>query len=146
MAGSIPAELVLVVEQSVEIKASAEKAFAALLEQLGPRNRTPDGVSLNMTIEPWPGGRWFRDLGDREGHLWGHVQVIKRPSVLEICGPLFMSYPAVSHLQFRITEEGGSSRLALRHRAIGLIQEDHRKGVVAGWGMFLEGVKSHVDG
>jgi hypothetical protein len=29
--------------------------FAALLEQLGPGNETPDGKSLNMKIEAWPG-------------------------------------------------------------------------------------------
>ena len=41
-----------------------------------------------MKIEPWPGGRWYRDLGNNAGHLWGHVQVIKPPTLLEICGPL----------------------------------------------------------
>jgi hypothetical protein len=26
----------------------------------------------------------MRDLGDGNGHLWGHVQAIKRPTLLEI--------------------------------------------------------------
>ena len=63
---------------------------------MGPDNETPDGKPMPMKIEPWPGGRWYRDLGDDNGHLWGHVQAIKRPTLLEITGPLFMSYPASS--------------------------------------------------
>ena len=48
---------------------------------------------MPMKIEPWPGGRWYRDLGNDNGHFWGHVQAIKQPTLLEIYGPLFMSYP-----------------------------------------------------
>ncbi len=48
---------------------------------------------MPMKIEPWPGGRWYRDLGDNNGHFWGHVQAIKRPTLLEITGPLLASYP-----------------------------------------------------
>ena len=69
-----------------------EASFAALLEQMGPANETPDGNPLPMKIEPWPGGRWYRDLGNDNGHHWGHVQAIKRPTLLEITGPLFMSH------------------------------------------------------
>ena len=47
---------------------------------------------MPMKLEAWPGGRWYRDLGDGNGHFWGHVQAIKRPTLLEISGPLFMSY------------------------------------------------------
>jgi uncharacterized protein YndB with AHSA1/START domain len=37
----------------------------------------------NLKLEAWPGGRWYRDLGNKTGHLWGHVQVIKPPKLLE---------------------------------------------------------------
>ena len=60
---------------------------------------------MPMKLEAWPGGRWYRDLGDDNGHFWGHVQAIKRPTLLEITGPLFMSYPVVSNLQYRLSEE-----------------------------------------
>ena len=36
-----------------------------------------------MKIEAWPGGRWYRDLGDDNGHFWGNVQAIKQPTLLE---------------------------------------------------------------
>ena len=91
-------DLTLNVTQEIHVRASLEATFAALLEQLGPQNDTPDGKPMPMKIEPWPGGRWYRDLGGENGHFWGHVQAIKRPALLEITGPLFMSYPAVSNV------------------------------------------------
>lgn len=101
----------LEVTKDVVVAAPAEVVFAALLDQMGPMSEMPDGTPFPMKIEPWPGGRWFRDLGGNTGHFWGHVQVIKPPSLLEICGPLFMSYPAVNFVQYRLTAEGGGTRL-----------------------------------
>ena len=54
---------------------------------MGPANEPPDGKRLPMKIAPGPGGRWYRDLGGDNGHFWGHVQAIKKPTLLEICGP-----------------------------------------------------------
>ena len=70
-------DLTLDVEQHVEIKATPEKAFAAILHRFGKGNTTPDGQALNLLLEPKPGGRWYRDRGNGIGHLWGFVQVIK---------------------------------------------------------------------
>jgi hypothetical protein len=103
---------------------------------MGPSNETPDGIPLPMILEPWPGGRWYRDLGNNTGHLWGHVQSIKSPSLLEIHGPLFMSSPAISHLLYRLTEEHGITRVKFSHRAIGLISHDPGK-VNGGWSSMI---------
>src|SRR5271170_7771546 len=122
------------------IAASIDIVFETLLEQLGPYNQTPDGASLAMKIEAWPGGRWYRDLGNDAGHFWGHVQAIKPPTLLEICGPLFMSYPAVSNVQYRLTEENGITRLKFVHRAMGLIPPEVTQGernVNTGWTYIL---------
>ena len=78
------------ISQEMHVRASLATTFAALLEEMGPSNQAQPGVPMPMTLEPWPGGRWFRDLGDGNGHLWGHVQAIKRPTLLEIAGPLMM--------------------------------------------------------
>ena len=83
--------LTLSITQEIHVQASLDITFAALLEQLGPGNETPDGKSLSLKIEPWPGGRWYRDMGNNDGHLWAHVKAIKRPSLLEFVGPLFAS-------------------------------------------------------
>ena len=126
-------EPVLRVEQTIQIKAPIQVAYEAVLEQLGPAAETHEGQAMPMKFEPWPGGRWFRDLGNDTGHFWGHVQVIKPPSLIEINGPLFMSYPALSHVQYRLTEQDGGTLLRLLHRAIGDIATEHREGVADGW-------------
>jgi hypothetical protein len=89
------------------------------------------GIALKL--EPWPGGRWFRDLGNDNGHLWGHVQSIKRPTLLEIYGPLFMSYAVASNLQYRLSEEPGGTLIKFHHSALGFIQDEHRANVGKGW-------------
>ena len=91
MTASTIESLTLNITQEVTVRASLESTFEALLEQMGPANETPEGVPLPMVIEPRPGGRWFRDLGNDNGHFWGQVQAIKRPTLIEITGPLFMS-------------------------------------------------------
>src|SRR5215469_16678288 len=89
-----------------EIAAPIDIVFEAILEEMGPHNELP-GTPMPMKLEAWPGGRWFRDLGNGAGHWWGAVQAIKPPTLLEICGPLFMSHPAISNVQYRLTEENG---------------------------------------
>src|ERR1051325_6970082 len=86
----------LCVEKEIVIAAPIDIAFEGLLGELGPETQK-EGAAMPMVIEPWPGGRWFRDLGNNSGDLWGRVQVIKPPTLLEICGPLMMSYPAANH-------------------------------------------------
>ena len=135
----------LLIEKEIEIAAPVDIAWSAVLEELGPGGEMPGGEALPKVIEAWPGGRWFRDLGDNAGHLWGHVQVIKPPTLLEICGPMFMSYPAVSHVQYRLSEQMDRTILRLTHRAMGLITPEHREGVHDGWTQALNRVCQIAD-
>ncbi|MET0165590.1 MAG: SRPBCC domain-containing protein, partial [Vicinamibacterales bacterium] len=96
--------LTLNITQEIHVRAPLDATFAAVLEQMGPANETPDGKPLPLVLEAVPGGRWFRDLGDDDGHFWGHVQAIKRPTLLEITGPLFISGPVMSNIQYRLQE------------------------------------------
>src|SRR3954451_22061391 len=127
--------------KEIEIAAPPEVAFEAVLEELGPGSELPDGRPFPMAIEPWPGGRWYRDLGNNAGHLWGHVQVIKPPALLELCGPMFMSYPSINHVQYRLTAEGDGTRLRLTHRAFGPIPQEVREGAGEGWDYGLKRVR-----
>jgi hypothetical protein len=137
--------LTLNVTQEIHVRAPLDVTFAALLEQIGPGNETHDGQPMPLKLEPWPGGRWFRDLGDGNGHFWGQVQAIKRPTLLEITGPLFMSYPVVSNVQYRLSEENGGTLIKFHHTALGLITEEHRQGVVKGWSHILAGVLARAE-
>ena len=139
-------DLTLSVTQEIHVQAPLEKTFAALLEQLGPGNDTPDGGAMPMKLEAWPGGRWYRDLGDGNGHLWAHVQAIKKPTLLEFCGPLFMSYPVTSNVQYRLSEVDGGTLIKFHHTALGLILDEHRAGVGKGWGHMLQGIRKRAEG
>jgi hypothetical protein len=138
-------EMTLNIKQEIRVKATLATTFAALLEQLGSGNEHPDGTPMPMEIEPWPGGRWYRDLGDGNGHFWGNVQAIKRNTLLEISGPLFMSYPVANNLQYRLSEEGGETVIKFRHAGFGLIEEAHRKGVSTGWSHMHEQVRKRAE-
>ncbi len=139
-------DLTLTITQEIRVHASLETTFEALLEQLSTGSEREDGTPMLMKLEPWPGGRWFRDLGDGNGHFWGNVQAIKRPALLEIAGPLFMSYPVANNVQYRLTDEGGVTVIRFRHSGFGLIQEDHKKGVTKGWTFILEQTRKRAEG
>ncbi len=123
----------LLIERAVHVAAPLEVTFAAVLAEVGPESQMPDGTAFPFVLEAWPGGRWYRDLGRGAGHFWGHVQVIKPPTLLEICGPMFMSYPAMNFIQYRLAEAGGGTSLKITHRAMGLIPTEHAQGVQSGW-------------
>src|SRR6266487_4764513 len=137
--------LTLTINQEIHVKAPLDVTFDALLEQLGPGNETSDGKSLSMKVEPWPGGRWYRDLGNGNGHFWANVQAIKRPTLLEFTGPLFMSYGVVSNLQYRLSEANGGTLIKFHHKAFGLIQDEHRKGVSQGWNHINARIKARAE-
>ena len=134
-------ELTLNVTQSIEIEAAIGDAYKALIKRLTVESSTPDNRPMPMVLEQWPGGRWFRDLGPGEGHLWGFVQVIKPPTLIEIQGPMFMSYAVAGHVQFKLTQLAGGTEIHLHHQALGQIPEEHRQGVVMGWQGHLQDVK-----
>jgi hypothetical protein len=127
--------------KEIEIAAPIEIAYEALLEQLGPNCVMMGDHAFPMAIEPWPGGRWYRDLGNNSGHLWGHVQVIKPPGLLEICGPMFMSYPVANHLQYRLTAEGSGTRLKLTHRGFGQIPSEFLENAPKGWAFIVDRIR-----
>jgi len=136
------------VEQSVQqlnirqerfIAAPADVVFQLLVEGVGFQSK------MILTMEAWPGGRWYRDLGNNTGHLWGHVQVIKPPKLLEITGPMFMSFPVMSHLQYRLSEENGGTKLSLVHQAVGLIPLEMLENVNKGWNEILGDIQKAAE-
>jgi uncharacterized protein YndB with AHSA1/START domain len=127
------------------IAASPEIVWESLLHELGPDSTLNPDMKMNFVLEAFPGGRWYRDLGKGVGHLWGHVQVIKPNKVLEICGPMFMSYAATSHVQYKLVPDGDKTRLELVHTAFGLIPSDVATGVQDGWGQQLKVVRERAE-
>ena len=87
---------------------------------------------MPMKIEPWPGGRWYRDLGDNNGHFWGHraghqaadAARNHRSAVHVVSGRLERAVPP--------ERMSGGTLIKFHHTALGLIQDEHRQGVVQG--------------
>ena len=123
----------LTVSEEIHVRASLEHTFDSLIVQMGRQNQAPDGRPLPMILEPHPGGRWYRDLGGDNGHLWGFVQSIKRPTLLEIWGPLFMSTAATSNLLYRLSETSDGTLISFVHTVVGPVPEDHRPRLASGW-------------
>lgn len=121
------------ITEEIFVRASLDTTFDSLVTQLGPMNETPDGRPLSMVIEPRPGGRWYRDLGGDNGHLWGFVQSIKRPGLLEIWGPLMMSTGATSHMIYRLSEKDGGTLIAFKHTLVGPVPDEFRDNMPPGW-------------
>ena len=122
-----------IISEDISVHASIERTFESLLAQIGRLNETPEGGPLPMILEPYPGGRWYRDLGGDNGHLWGFVQSIKRPALLEIWGPLFMSTAATSNLLYRLTETPEGTLIKFTHTLAGPFPDEHRPRLASGW-------------
>jgi len=129
------------IQQQLDIASPIDDVFKGVLLQFSDKMKYPDGRSMNFKLEARPGGRWYRDLGNDSGHLWGHVQVIKSPNILEISGPMFMSYPVLNHFEVRLAEHEGKTRLNFRHRAIGQVDDQTRTGMTQGWKEMLDELK-----
>ena len=121
------------ITEEIAVHASVDQTFQSLLAQMGRLNEAPDGTPLPMVLEPLPGGRWYRDLGGDNGHLWGFVQSIKRPALLEIWGPLFMSTAATSNLLYRLSETPDGTLIKFTHTLVGPFPEEHRSRLKSGW-------------
>jgi uncharacterized protein YndB with AHSA1/START domain len=126
--------------KEIFISAPADIVFQTLLEPHGPMK------DLNMKLEPWPGGRWYRDLGNNTGHLWGHVQTIKPTKILELVGQMMMSYPVASHIQYRLHEQTDGTLLKFTHKAFGMIESGLEDNVNRGWEEMLEEIRKAAIG
>ena len=133
--------ITLSITEEIHVRASLDATFDSLVAQMGRLNETHEGKPLPMVLETKPGGRWYRELGGDNGHLWGHVQSIKRPTLLEIYGPLFLSSPVMSNLQYRLTEVEGGTLIVFRHTALGFVPDDFRQGMAVGWHSLHERVQ-----
>jgi uncharacterized protein YndB with AHSA1/START domain len=138
-------DLTLNIAHDIHVRAPIDTTFAALLEELGDGWVNEEGKTLHMKLEARPGGRMYRDLGNDNGHFWGNVQAIKRPTLLEISGPLFMSHPVANNIQYRLSEVDGGTQISFRHTAFGPIPPEARDGMPEGWSQLMDRVQKNAE-
>lgn len=141
MTPAVAAELEFRIEMERRIEAPIEDVWEAMLIEVGPEFGGEDGASMHLKVEPFPGGRWYRDLGDGIGHFWGHVQAIKPPTLFELTGPLFMSLPVSNNVQYRLAHEDGVTTLRFVHTAFGPLPDDMREGMDEGWADHMDRIE-----
>ena|SRR2546427_1671061 len=148
MSQAVKDELVRI-EQTIEIKAAPEKVFEGLIQHLCNMEGEPGKPKLTLKLERKPGGRWFRDLGSDSGHLWGFVQSIKPPTLLEMCGPMMISNPVATHLIARLTPTPSGTKLVFKNEIFGPLPEEYKDemkdGMAQGWTQMLEAVKRDAE-
>lgn len=135
--------MTLTINEIIKVNAPIGVTFESLIESLED-NATPNGP-FPMKLEPWPGGRWYRDLGDNNGHFWAVVQAIKRPTLLEFSGPLMMSFASVSNVQYRLAEDNGVTVVTFHHYAFGHVPDDFRSGAKQGWSFMHERFRQRAE-
>lgn len=146
MNSAVAAETDFRIELERRIEAPIADVWEAVLYEVGPGFGGEDGTSLSLKVEPFPGGRWYRDVGDDAGYLWGHVKAIRPMALLELCGPLFMSAPVANNVQYRLAEEDGVTVLRFVHTAFGPLPEGLSDGMNEGWVDHMEQIERRAGG
>ncbi|HEU4724075.1 MAG TPA: SRPBCC domain-containing protein [Candidatus Eisenbacteria bacterium] len=136
---------VLDIDQTLEIKAAPAEVYEGLLRRLCHIEGVDGRPDVILKLERRPGGRYYRDLGNDAGHLWGIVQSIKPPFLIEFFGPMMMSHPVAGHLIVRLAEIPGGTKLDFRHRAFGMVPPELKEGLPLGWGQVLQSLKRDVE-
>ena len=138
-------QLTLDITEEMLVRAPIATAFDALLEEIGPSALGYNDTPMPMKLEAWPGGRWYRDLGDDNGHFWGQVQAIKRPSLLELTGPMMMSFAVASNVQYRLKEVDCGTLITLHHTALGLFPDGFRTPLTQGYARIFARVRERAE-
>lgn len=134
----------------VTIDASPHAVQRAVIEDFGQWMVSPQtGQTMALRVEPFVGGRVFRDLGEGYGHLWAHISVLK-PGLIEMVGPFASMEPCYNLIRFRMTESGSSqapqTKLTFSHQASGSVPAEMLEGAPLGWQQVIEkGLKAHVE-
>ena len=128
---------VLTVEQQITIEAPRDQVFDAITTNIAKwfayRSRP------EMTLEPWPGGRFFEGDPKGDGFLWGTVLEIRRPAVLrvsELLGSLDQAR-AGAH-KYELEEiDANTTTLKFSCQLLGEIDDEARGCLESGWGELL---------
>jgi uncharacterized protein YndB with AHSA1/START domain len=138
-------DFLISIDQTLEIKAAPGTVFEGLMQHMCRLEGEDGSPPVILKLERWPGGRWFRDLEGGTGHLWGFVQSIKPPSLLEIFGPMFMSNPVAGHLIVRLSPITGGTKLVFKNDVFGVLPPEMKEGMTEGWNDMLTRIKRDAE-
>jgi len=139
------------VELKIDIKASKQRVWQAITEEIGTWWRKDFYVYENakLVFEAYPGGRLYEDAGEKGGGVWYTVLNISPPNQLQLVGHLAPQYggPATTILQLTLEEANGSTTLHVSDALFGRLSNETQSQVSEGWRLlFEEGLKPYVEG
>ncbi len=136
------------IEVEIRVSAPRERVFTALTTGVGRwwhlRIRQHD-LSTTMVLEPHVGGRFFEDLGDGTGALWGTVLDFLPPKLLRIGGPLSMRTPVTCVFEYHLEEDGNDTIVKFQHRCFGWFEASMKEKHVAGWRQLFDALKAYAE-
>ena len=70
---------------------------------------------------------------------------IKAPALLEVTGPLWMSFAVASNVQYRLKEENGGTLITLKHSAFGRFPDGFGAPARQGWKNIFTRVRQRAE-
>jgi len=140
-----------VVESEITISAPRERVFEAIVHETanwfwaGPASkRNPPSM-----IEPWIGGRFWRDEsatgGEGAGELYATIATIRPPEMLRMVGDFASSHAYAGAITIRLEEQGGGTRVRVTHACSGDIPDDKVSEFDDGWREELANLARYVE-
>jgi DNA-binding transcriptional ArsR family regulator/uncharacterized protein YndB with AHSA1/START domain len=139
---SLPAAnlVTFIIEQEIEIKAAPGDLFRALTADIGEWWGHPHlhEDARDVVLDPVPGGLVKQVTRDGGGNVMFMVQALRRDRLLVLHGTMGMANMVHMAVRFEVEPiKGGSTRLRLKHTAIGDLTPETRADFVKGWGDLL---------
>jgi uncharacterized protein YndB with AHSA1/START domain len=122
-----PRPRAVLVEKSIHVAASPERAFDVFTRQMGAwwpleSHHIGKANAKDAVVEPRVGGRWFERGEDGSECDWGRVLAWDPPRRLVLSWEISADWSAdasiKSEVEVRFTADGGGTRVDLEHRAL----------------------------
>jgi len=129
------------IEQQIDLKASPAEVFRALTLDIGEWWGQPYLLddARDIVLDPVPGGLLKQLTRDGGGNVMYTVQAIRRDRLLVLNGPMYMPGAVFGSLRFELEPaRGGSTRLLLKHWAIGDLSPATKDHFTRGWNELLD--------
>lgn len=128
------------IHQQVEIAAPRQVVFHALTQRIGdwwgpPYLANPETTDLTLDLRP--GGALREIWPDGGGAVWGTIEILDAPRLIQFNSRAFMPGAVAGLVTFELAESGGVTRVTVDHRVIGMFEADRPAIHEGGWGDLL---------
>ena len=136
------------IDAEVRIDASVDAVWEALTTGIGawwPHRFEDEGSTV--TLEPWPGGRFFETFrdGNGDGGLYAHVTYLERGRMLRTSGPMGLRGAGLYVKTYRLEADGDATIVRTHAEMLGRFSDETRAGYRVGNVAVVEALKAWVE-